>query len=334
MIPWFVFLFFFIVFFIPFIPAIIELLRPRDALPLVIPMNYSKDPRYFGRSFRNILRDSLVDIRPGIIEIKLSKNEEIEITYSKKIGIGERIDHILYIIGDLVSEENARFSKEVYVRGDAYIGSDNALRAIAVDGNLNISRRVSLLRWADAEGKVDVYEDCNLGISITSEDEIRIRKGCRFKRLYGLPIITFSIDNNPIPCLAKEDISNKTWVIDRDRTIIPPFTRIDKDLIVKKDLIVRKGCILVGSIKTYGNLILEEDINIIGNLFSEKDIEIGDNCTITGDAFSQGKITVKEKVRIGRAGTVKSVIGKEGIILSQGVIIYGYVMTEGLGMVI
>jgi len=43
----------------PFIPGIIELLRPTDDKPMFIKMGYSKDARYFGKSFRKILRNSL-----------------------------------------------------------------------------------------------------------------------------------------------------------------------------------------------------------------------------------------------------------------------------------
>lgn len=331
-----IFLIFLILLLIPFMPAIMELLRPKDASSLFIKMNYSKDPRYFGRSFREIIKNLIpADTSFGIREVTLSKNEKVEIAHSKRILAGEKVNHILYITGDLVSEDKVRFNKEVYVKGDAAIGSKNTLSAIACDGSLSISNEVSVVRWADAEGKVEVYDNCNLGISISSGDELRLSKGCKFKRLYGMPITTYNIDNNqPVLCHGRKDISDDTWILNKDHMIIPPFTRIEKDIIVKGNLRVRKGCILMGSVKTHGELIVEEDVKVSGNLFSERDIEIGEGATISGDVFSQGSITIKRGVSIGSIGKIKSVIGKKGIILGQGVMIYGYAMTEGSGVVV
>ncbi|MFN3479041.1 MAG: hypothetical protein ACK415_01535 [Thermodesulfovibrionales bacterium] len=331
-----VFLFFLILFLIPFIPAIIELLRPKDASPLFIPMDYSKDPRYFGRSFRNILGNAITaDTGAGIREVTLSRNEKVEIVNSKRIGKGENVNHILYIIGDLVSENEARFNKEVYVKGNALIGSKNVLRAIACEGGLSLSREVNIVRWADAEGRIEVYDGCDLGINTSSGDELRIGRGCKFKRLYGLPVITYGMSNNNQGlCTDKGDISCDTRIVTKDHMIVPPFSRVEKDLIVKKDLRVKKGCVLIGSIKTYGNLIIEGNVNIFGNIFSEGDIEIWEGSAVLGDVFSQRIITIKKGVRIGSAGMIKSVIGKKGIVIGQDIMIYGYLMTEGLGVVI
>jgi len=332
----FIFLAFIILLLIPFIPVIVELLRPKDALPLFIRMDYSKEPRYFGRSFKNILKNSVpADASPGIREVKLSRDEKVEIARSRRIGIGENVDHILYINGDLVSEDKARLNKEVYVNGNASIGSMNTLRAIACEGRLSLSSNVSIVRWADAEGKVEAGDSCNLGISISSGDELRVGRGCRFKRLYGIPIITYSRDDNAIGRhFATREVSDDAWIVDKDCMIVPPLTKVEGNLIVKKRLEVRKECVFVGSIKTYGDLTLEEGVRISGNIFSDGDIEIGENTTISGDVFSQGAIIIKKKARIGTPKEIKSVIGKMGITLGQDVIIYGYLMTEGSGMVI
>lgn len=355
----FIFLVFFILLLIPFIPAVVELIRPRDALPLFIRMDYSKEPRYFGRSFKGILKNSVsADTSPGIREVKLSRNEKVEIARSRRIGIGENVDHILYIIGDLVSEDKARLNKEVYVTGDASIGSMNTLRAIACEGGLYLSSNVSIDRWADAEGRVEAGDSCDLGINISSGNELRIGKGCKFKRLYGTPIITYSLEGLCPSNSLKEDIfedlkglrpsmdsgnidrqstiravSDDAWIVDKDCMTVPPLTRVEGNLIVKKDLTVRNGCAIVGSIKTYGDLTLESGVRISGNVFSEGDIEIGEYSTIAGDIFSQGGITIKGKARIGSPGEIKSVIGKMSIRLGPDVIIYGYVMTEGSGIV-
>ncbi len=314
---------------IPFILGILELLRPKDASSHFINMDYSKEPRYFGRSFMAILKNAIpADTDVGLRDVKLSRNEMVEIAQTKKTNRGESYEHILYILGDLVTDERVRFNKEIYVRSDATIGYENVLRAIACDGRLSFSSGVTIIRWADAEGEVEISDRCNLGISVSSGCGLRIGKECRFRRLYGMPIMTY-INKEDKPEASDESLHGN-----KDYLMISPFTKIEKDIIVKKGLIIKKDCTFMGSIKTYGNLILKGNATVFGNIFSEADIEIGRGTTVTGDIFSQGSVIIGQNVRIGDSGKVKSVIGEKGVILSDNVIIYGYVMTEGTGLVI
>jgi len=54
---------------------------------------------------------------------------------------------------------------------------------------------------------------------------------------------------------------------------------------------------------------------------------------ITGTVFTHGSITIEENVTIGVKGKIKTVIARKGITLKNGFVIYGYVMTEGTGIV-
>lgn len=350
----FIFVVFFILLFLPFISGIIELLKPRDAAPLFINKNYTKDPRYFGKSFRYIIENALGtgDLNSGVREVKLSKNEAIEIAPHKKVYAGEEGNNVFYIGGNFVSTEKARFNKEIYVKGDTAIGSENTLRAVACTGKVFISEKSNIIRWVDGEEGVDIGIKCNLGINISSGGMLRVSKHCSFKRLYGLPIITtydipLVIYNLPVileetdnkgECSENpkemEEISDISWVIGKKQSVIPPFARIERDFIVKKDLTIKENCILNGSIKTYGDLIIGKDVKVSGNAFSEGDIEIGEGTVVMGNIFSQGTVHIRERVKIGSAEKFKSVIGKKGIVLEQDVRIYGYVMTEGTGIIL
>ena len=53
-----VFVLFIMLFFLPFLPGIAELVRKEDADPLYIAMDYIKDPRYFGKSFKELLHQA------------------------------------------------------------------------------------------------------------------------------------------------------------------------------------------------------------------------------------------------------------------------------------
>ena len=63
---------------LPFLPGIIELRKPQDDRALSINMDYSKDPRYFGNSFRGILTRALgtKSLSEGMKQVSLSKEEK------------------------------------------------------------------------------------------------------------------------------------------------------------------------------------------------------------------------------------------------------------------
>lgn len=328
-----IFISFIILVLIPFIPGAIELFRPRDSEPLYIRMDYSKDPRYFGKTFKSILKEGLKDMREGIRKIKLSKDEGVKISASGNIPSNKEVFPILYVLNNITSGENVRFNKEIYVVGDAVIGKENILRAIASDGNIRLSEGVKVIRWLDAEGNIEVDKRCDLGISASSINELKIEKDCRFKRLLGRPVITVGLPREKAKSVGSVEITSAEKIVtNKKRVVIPPATRVEDTLILKKELEVKEDCILMGSMKVYKNIIIGQRVKIFGNIFSEGDIEIGEDSEVSGNVFSQRYIEIKEGVKIGNSSTVKSVIGKKGIILGQDVTVFGYIMTEGVGL--
>ncbi len=345
-------LIFIILLLVPFLMGVIELYKPQDSSPLFIEMDRSKDPRYLGKSFRYILENAIQyeDISPGMKEVKLSKKETLEITGTKKIHAGEEGRHVYYVRGDFVSSPKTQFVKEIYVTGNAAIGSESMLRALACAGKVFIAERANIIRWVDAEQDIDICRGGNLGISVSSGGKLRVSGQCKFKRLYGSPIVTvddiqFVSDPESESEGAKspgrvspeeryiENITDTAWIVHRKHTVIPQSTWIHQDFIARKDLRIKRECVLEGNIRTYGNLIIGEDVHVSGNVFVEGDVEIGEGSFLQGSLFSQGNALIRKGVRIGEQGKVKSVIVRKGIILCQDVRIYGYVLTDGLGTI-
>jgi cytoskeletal protein CcmA (bactofilin family) len=326
---------FLILLLMPFIPGIIELRRPRDADPLYIDMEYTKDPRYFGKSFKSVIKKYVQSdpLHPGLKNISLSQKEEILISPSRIVLAGENVNHILCISGDLISEEKAHFQKESYATGNIIIGQMNVVKALASDGRIKLDRHTTVLRWVDAEHAVAVSEGSNLGISLSCGGEIRIAQGCRFQRLYGFPIVT-SFTNSE--CIDKNHgLDHKIMEMqnaDRNISIIPRGSRIEKDLIVKHNLRIEENCVITGNIKTYRGLVIGKHATVSGSIFSEEDIMIAEHAVIDGNIFSQGTVIIQGDTRVGEKGQIKSVIGKSGVDLGPNVCVYGYVLTEGVGM--
>lgn len=326
---------FLILLFIPFIPGVIELRRPRDAAPLFIDMEHTKDPRYFGKSFRSVMNKYVQSypLRQGIRDIPLSQTEEVLISGSCSVPAGKQVNHILCIAGDLTSEGNVYFQKEIYATGDVVTGSSNVLKAIASDGRIRLDSHTRVLRWVDADQEIEVGEGSHLGISLSCGGELRIAQDCTFQRLFGFPILTGFTDHPDIhKDHAPEHEISGGQDSPRNISTIPRGSRIEKDLIVKNDLRIEDNCLISGNIKTYSGLVIGAHVTVNGNIFSEEDITIGEHAVIDGNIFSQGRVIIQGNAQIGKKGQMKSIIGKSGVDLGPNICVYGYIMTEAAGM--
>jgi len=332
------FILFILLFFLPFLPGVIELFRKEDAEPLFISMDYIRNPRYFGKAFKRLLHRATAGftLSPGVRDIKLSKDEKVELAHSINISAESQINRILYVIGEFVSGGRARFTKEVYVTDNAVIGRDNILQAFAGDMDVAVGKGTQFLRWLDAEGEIRIEEGCNLGINASSGGRLIIGRECLFRRLFGMPIVTgqdynAGEYNKEMPLSFPETLSLPSAFIRKKDSYIPPGTIFDGNIVFTHDVLIGSGTVIKGDIKCYGKIVLQENVIIEGNIFADKDIIVGQNARIWGHVFSQMSVYISEKTVVSCLDKIKSVIGKKSISIEQGVIIYGFVTTEGEG---
>jgi predicted acyltransferase (DUF342 family) len=330
-----VFILFLLLLILPFLPGIIELLRKDDAEPLFIHMDYAKDPRYFGKSFKYILRQAAagVTVGPEIRDLQLSKQEKAQITESLVVSVNREIDHLLYIQGNLVTRDHACLTKGAYVTGDVSLGVNNTIHILVADGNIAVAAGTKFGRWLDADGTIAVEENCNLGICASSGDKLYLDQNCIFRRLFGMPIITGDVHTSMAAALPKAEFIPLTPAFVRKKdSEIPAGTVIDKHMVFTRDVNIGRDAILMGDVKSYGNIVIEDNVTIYGNIFADGDIYIGSGAKIGGNVFSQEAVYIAKQVVISRPDVIKSVVGKKTVSIEQNVTIYGYVTTEGDGI--
>lgn len=335
------FILFMLLFLFPFLPGIIELFRKEDAEPLFISMDYMRNPRYFGKAFKKLLHRATAGftLSPGMRDVKLSKDEKVELSHSISISQGREVNHMLYVIGKFTSGSHARFAKEVYVTDNAIIGSNNIFQAFAGDMDITIDRGTQFLRWLDAEGDVRIGEGCNLGINASSGGKLIVGRECLFRRLFGMPIFmgqncNAEEDNKERPLSFPESLPLPSSFIRKKDSFIPPETIFNGNIVFTRDVLIGSGTVVKGDVKCYGKIMLQENVTIEGNIFADGDIVVGQNTNIWGHVFSQMSVYISEKTVISCPDKIKSVIGKKSISIEQGAIIYGFVTTEGEGRTI
>ena len=336
-------LFVMILFAMPFLPAIVEIIRKQDANPLFISMNHIKDPRYFCMYFKQMVQKAIIGLPAGhqIREVMLSKKEDIQIIESLHLHIpaAEQIKNLLCVQGDMVSAVNVHFKKEVYVSGNADIGAGNILHVLAAEGNITIAAGTTFERWLDAQGNLDVGSNCHLGISASCGGRLYLADDCSFRRLYGMPIITGEARDaveiyHPAAWPADQSVTPDLSFIRRTDHTIAEESILNCHVVFLNDVRIGHHSVVNGSIKCYGDIELEKNVTIYGNIFADGKITIGKGAIISGHVFSQNAILISEHSVISRPGVIKSVLGKKFVRLAPNVTIYGYISTEGKGTII
>ncbi|HDP70066.1 MAG TPA: hypothetical protein ENN38_04565 [Actinobacteria bacterium] len=191
--------------FLCFLPALIEYLRPKDDKPLAINLSMELDERYFAHSFRGILEPAFSGVekdlvlkdeqKPGWLQkfpvlkthLMMHRDKE-EIWLAEgdiKVPAGSKFDRILIVNGNFSTEENCSFEKELFVKGDSFIGQNNVLQCISATGKLKLEENVLVRGWIDADEDVYISKGCKIKSRAASGKIIWIAKESQLSRLAG-----------------------------------------------------------------------------------------------------------------------------------------------------
>ncbi len=300
-----------------FVPGVRELNEREDAGELYINMDYSKDPHFFGDSFRRILTDAVEKsgVDQTISEMKLSRKEDVLITGTYSYVVVNSEQHVLLCRGNLDIEGPNTRNKEAYVMGSAKMADGSAITAMAVDGNLKLGKDVNVVRWLDSRGEVSIGDNCDLGVSVAGNGKVLLGKDCKFMRLFGSPVSTRGF-------VSHMDLSRPVKKQQKYKHILGNFK-------------ITRGIILDQDMKIEGDFVIltEERVEIHGSVFVEGSVRIDGNVLITGNVFSQQTVHLRG-VEVGEPGGIKSVISKKEIVLFPDVVVHGYILTDGRGLTV
>ena len=335
-----------LIFLLPFIPGIRELILKRDVAPLSVKSDYVKNPHYFAESFKARMQPFMatVGIAAGLNYVKLSKSEAVATLGFETVPDKARFSDVCYADHDLRTGQAVSFAKELYVHGDVVTGSANQLRALACEGHVRLGSDSRIMRWIDATGNIHAEINCDLGISASCGGSLSMESGVIFRRLYAFPVrvgealaanrLEETIVNDPPELTVCEvAVLNASGGADRNISDVPPHSRIGGSIITETSLNIGQGAVICGHIKTHRGLTLGENVTVAGNIFAEGEVEIGAGSWIQGTVFTQDSVWLGPKVRVGAPGKIKSVIARNAISMDEGATVYGYISTEGEGVV-
>lgn len=292
---------------------------------LVVKSENLRDPRYFSKAFGAMMERALKTY-DGSGVIRLSKPEVLAIP---PLSDEETVEAVVLAQKSFAPTGPRVFQKEIYCQSDARIPEGTRLRAITCNGELTFMQNCDLGRWADGVVSMTVMEGCHLGISASSANRLVIAAGCTFRRLYA-PEIQIG-EAGPIQNPPEPDVCTD---VRQDVTEVPDLERLEGDVICVKNFMVGERAEITGSLKTRKHAHIKSGARIMGNLIADGNIVLERNVFVGGIVFSQSWIYIGPDCQIGRAGRIKSVVARDGIVLAEGARVFGYVSGEHDGSTI
>lgn len=266
---------------------------------LEIRQDYVRKARYFGKSFAELVEKALPDRKDGAIT--LSRKEEV-LESGESQAFPEKDVEKLVIARDAVfcpKESGLSFHKEIYSEKDAlFVQKEMYLRAVYSRKRILFGNGVRLLRWADAEEAVVIYDGCELGRRVSSGNQLVIGFDNTFQSLYAPVIRIGQRPEDPddfmetrdyrifrLPVIT--DVKFNRHYINED--MISESGAVPYTIISRGDVKVLENLILQGDIHSDGAVRIMEGAVVLGNIFAEKDVLLERNTSVLGECFHAGK---------------------------------------------
>ena len=327
-------------------PLVVALLyfRLKKGQILKIRQNYVKDTRYFGRSFANMMEKALPEMKNNVIT--LSKPEEVleieEDTTFKNSDIEKLVLSRKQTF--CLKQEGLEFHKEIYCEKDAmFLAKETKIRAVYSKQRILFGNNIHLLRWADAEEAVVVYDGCDLGRRVSSGEQLVIGFDNTFQSLYAPMIRLGQRPQEPERFMESRDMKifrmpvlnshefNRHYI---HEDMITENGTVPYSIISRGDVKVIENIILQGDIHSDESVRIMENAAVLGNIFAEKDVLLEKNATVLGNVFTQGNIIFEEGASVGQPNKISSVVARGNISFYGNNYVFGYITSEGGGEIL
>lgn len=345
---------------LPFVPAVSEWRRKKDAEPLRVVRRSEVDVRHFANGFREFVKDKLSTSLEICRNSGTTQRGELEDGtryivvgdgYSPSLTRDEQRSEtnapLVLSCGDVRLPDDTIFSKEIYAEGAVRTGESNVVRAILSEDEIHMGRDSISLRWLHAVRAVYARAGAVLWGRASADEFIRVERGCRFERLYA-PRIEFchaaeagDVAGGAVyresAVLQPKDFSNRIevaagrWLVFGDIEI-PAGRIIANDVVATGSLRIGPGVRVSGSVKSRREVQLDKGVDIEGSVVSEQNIYIGPECRIGGPVLAEGTSFIRKGTRIGSDG-VETTVGAERLFIEPGVETHGTIWARIEGYV-
>jgi hypothetical protein len=336
-----------VMFLLPLVPALVELRRKSDALPLSVVQQNAGEIRHFANSFRDYIK-GLEPIMQGCVAAGTSATGTLP-DGEEYVVLG-RLDEplvralaqrdathpvVIAAGGDLIAPPHATFSRDIYASGKFQGGEKNNYRAILGEKNVHLGASSQVMRWVHAVGEFTADLGCSLFGRISSDSLIRLHANCSFLRV-NAPRIEVGHAVNREKGLPDSSPSNATvlqrFLHDGDFEVRAGQI-INSNIVIRGRLLVRSGARVRGSVKSLNDMVLEDGVSVEGSLIGAKKMSIGPRCTIHGPVVAERELAIAAGTRCG-TWEHPTTVSAPSIEVEEGVLVFGTLWARERGQVV
>ena len=281
---------------LPFVPALREAHRRRDAAPLAVADRYDED-RHHGPDATAPPERGASVARGGVAPAALGTTLVANRTFRGDPGLA--LDALR--VGGV-----ARLAPGTVVRDRLAVGESVAVGAgSALSGSVEAGRTL----WLGA--------------------------GCRFERVHaptvrveGGPAATLAPTRPARPvALPDGTLAGAGRALVAGDLHLDDGARYDGDLVVTGSLSLGAGAWVRGSVKAHGSLALGPDAVVEGSAFADGDLDLGAQAEVAGVAAAGGTLHLGPASRVGRPNAPATAAGRR-VVAEGGAVVHGTLWAE------
>jgi cytoskeletal protein CcmA (bactofilin family) len=336
-------------FMLPLVPALVELHRKSDALPLNVIQQNAGEIRHFANSFRTYIKglEPIMQrcVASGTTDTGTLPDGEEYVVLGRAdeplmLALQQRdaVRPVLIAAGvDLMVPAEGTFSKDIYAGGQFQGGDKNNYRAILGEHNVRLGSASRVMRWVHAVGEFTAGLGCGLHGRVSSDSLICLHLDCSFLRLNAPRIeIGHAVPNGdaepPYSSIPADAGTPRRFLHDGDFEV-QAGQIISSDMVVRGKLHIRAGARVCGSVKSEQDMVLEDGVSVEGSLISATRMRIGPRCAIHGPVIAERELAIATGARCGTLEHPTTVSAPQ-IEVEEGVVVFGTLWARERGQVV
>jgi cytoskeletal protein CcmA (bactofilin family) len=333
---------------LPLLPALVELRRKSDALPLSVVQQNAGEIRHFANSFRDYIK-GLDLIMQGCVAAgtsatgTLPDGEEyvvlgrLDEPLVRALAQRDATHPVVIVAGaDLIAPPHATFSRDIYAGAKFQGGEKNNYRAILGEKDVQLGPSSRVMRWVHAVGDFTADLGCSLFGRVSSDSLIRLHANCSFLRL-NAPRIEVGRAVNREQGLPDSGIPSNAGVLPRflhDGDFeVHAGQIISSNMVIRGRLLLRSGARICGSVKSLDDMVLADGVSVEGSLIGARKLSIGPHCTIHGPVVAERELSIATGTRCG-TWEHPTTVSAPSIEVEEGVLVFGTLWARERGQVV
>jgi len=293
--------------FVPLIPAMMELIRPRDAAPLNAVGNDAGRLTFFADSFTQ--RATQEGLLGTMVPPRLSDGTMVR-SHSKGNPIAtsrKPISDVVVVMDTEPLPENTVLESECLARLTIRGSAGVTYRALLGQRDVLLGRNSTILRWVHARGILEAEEGTRLLGRATADRSIMLATNVSFDRLEAVVIRVSGQEPFETPVMPTG--AYMRFVPEPAVSMGPSYWRVTGDLVIPA------GAALVGSVIATGSIIVREGARVTGSMKAHREIRIQAGTVVVGSCAARGRIAIESGSRV--SGPI---ISEEAIVIESAIV--------------